>query len=131
MNRKESSRVSIREGVVGHTEIDQESWRPLRQTLSKQGAKGVAASIERLRVLLELRGRDDVEIHLDELVRLEISSTPSSNVQHKMHYERQRQDDADLVDYGRRHNGAIRINDKQYPEDANLYEAALASARTP
>ncbi len=44
MHRKESSRISIREGVVSHTEVDQESWRPLRQTLSKQSAKGIVGS---------------------------------------------------------------------------------------
>ena len=80
MNSEEGGKVGVGEGSVSQPKIDQQPRRPLRQALTKQGAKSMATAIERLGILLKLLGRDDVEIHLNELVRLEISSTPASNV---------------------------------------------------
>ncbi len=86
----------------------------------------MATAIERLGILLKLLRRYHVNVHLDELVRLEIRSTPASNVQHEVHSEGERQDDADLVDNGRAHDRAVGIHHEVDPEDANLHEVAMA-----
>ena len=64
--------------------------------------------------------RDDIDIHLNELVRLKIVGTSSTNSQRDVRDERHRQDDANLVDDRRRHHRAIGIYQKIYAKDADL-----------
>ena len=66
MNSKKSSEIGMSECSVSQPEIGQQSRRPLRQTLTKQGAKGMAAAIKRLGILMKLLRRDHVKSHSGE-----------------------------------------------------------------
>ncbi len=86
----------------------------------------MAAAIKRLGILIKLLRRDNVKVHLNELVRLEIRSQPASNIQHEVHCEGKRQDYTDLVDNGRAHHRAAGIHHEVDSEDANLHKVAMA-----
>ncbi len=81
-------------------------------------------------ILIGMGMRDDIDIHLDELVSLKVTSASSTNAERDVCDKRHRQDDANVENHRRRYHRPLRIHKKIYPKDPDLNKVSMAGTAT-